>query len=250
MKKIGIVGGLAWPSTADYYRMICTGANAHFRARGHGAPLPTPPMAIEHLNMAETRAARGRPDGTGWERFDAILRGALERLQASACDFAVIASNTPHARLAAVREGLDLPVISIIDASADEAARLDRPKALVLGTAVTMRSDLYAQALTARGIEANARLPEDRIDAIQKLIDDEFYAGATPAGRAELLSICREFAPDRQATTILLACTELPLAFPDHADDASLAAEGFTFVNTSAAHVKAALAEALGTSQR
>ena len=250
MKKIGIVGGLAWPSTADYYRMICAGANAHFRAQGHGAPLPTPPMAIEHLNMAQTRALRGRPDGTGWEEFDAILRGALERLKASGCDFALIASNTPHARLAAVQQGLDFPVISIIEASANEAARLGRPKALVLGTAVTMRSDLYAQALGARGIEANARLPEDRIDAIQRLIDEEFYAGATPAGRAELLAIYHKFASDPEATTILLACTELPLAFPDHADDASFGAHGFTFVNTSAAHVKAALREALGVDVR
>lgn len=246
MKKIGIVGGLAWPSTVDYYRMICSGANAHFRAKGHGAPLPTPPIAIEHLNMAETRAARGKPDGTGWERFDAIVRGALQRLQVAGCDFGLIASNTPHARLASVSEGLDLPMISIIETSADEAAGLGRPKALVLGTAVTMRSDLYAKTLAARGIAANARLPEDRIDAIQRLIDEEFYAGATPAGRAELLAVCSEFAPDPEGTTILLACTELPLAFPDHADDASFEAEGFTFVNTSAAHVKAALREALG----
>ncbi len=39
MKKIGIIGGLAWPSTADYYRLICAGANAHFRSLGH--PMPT-----------------------------------------------------------------------------------------------------------------------------------------------------------------------------------------------------------------
>ena len=245
MKKIGIVGGLAWRSTADYYRMICAGANAHFRAQGHGMPLPVPPIAIESLNMAETRRLRGKPDGTGWEAFDAILHGALKRLKASGCDFGLIASNTPHARLAAIREGLDFPVLSIIDASAEEAARLGWPKALVLGTAVTMRSDLYARALQAHGIEANTRLPENRIDAIQKLIDDEFYEGATPAGRAELLSLCAEFAPDPEATTILLACTELPLAFPDHAEDASFAAEGLTFVSTSAAHVKAALREAL-----
>lgn len=245
MKKVGMVGGLAWPSTADYYRMICAGANAHYRAQGHPAPLPTPPMAIEHLNMAETRALRGKPDGTGWEDFDAILRRALERLQAAGCDFGLIASNTPHARLSAVSQGLDFPIISIIEASADEAARLGRPRALVLGTAVTMRSDLYAQALEIRGIAANARLPEAQIDAAQTVIDEEFYAGATPAGRGELLSICRKFALDPEATTILLACTELPLAFPDHADDVSFEAEGFMFVNTSAAHVKAALREAL-----
>ena len=66
MKKIGIIGGVAWPSTIDYYRLICAGANAHFRALGQPMPLPTPPMMIESVNMAETRKLRGNPDGTGW----------------------------------------------------------------------------------------------------------------------------------------------------------------------------------------
>lgn len=247
MKKIGIIGGLAWPSTADYYRIICAGANAHYRAHGHPAPLPTPPMTIEHLNMAETRAARGNPDGTGWDRFDAILRAAFLRLQAAGCEIGIMASNTPHARLDAIREGVDLEIISIIEESARKAARLGLGKALVLGTSVTMQSDLYAQALAKDGVEANARLPADRIAGVQRLIDEEFYEGATPAGRAGLLDLCREWAPDPGSTAILLACTELPLAFPDHSDDASFQAEGFTFVNTSAAHAKAALREALRT---
>ncbi len=247
MKKIGIIGGLAWPSTVDYYRIICSGANAHFRAMGHDAPLPTPPITIEHLNMAETRAARGASDDTGWERFDAILRDAFLRLQAAGCQIGIMASNTPHARLEAIRVGVDLEIISIIDESAREAARLRLRNALVLGTSVTMQSDLYAQALGALGIEANDRLPSDRIAGLQRLIDQEFYSGATPAGRAQLLDLCREWAPDPAGTAILLACTELPLAFPDHADDASFQAEGFTFVNTSVAHARAALAASLGT---
>ena len=73
MKKIGIIGGLAWPSTAEYYRLICSGANAHFRGLGHPMPLPTPPITIESVNMAETRELRGKPDGTGWDRFDAVF---------------------------------------------------------------------------------------------------------------------------------------------------------------------------------
>ena len=75
MKKIGIIGGLAWPSTIDYYRLICAGANAHFRSLGHPMPLPTPPMMIESVNMVETRKLRGNPDG---DRLGA-LRHPLSR---------------------------------------------------------------------------------------------------------------------------------------------------------------------------
>ena len=65
MRKIGLLGGMAWPSTIDYYRAICTGANAHFRARGHAMPLPVPPVTIESVNIAETRALRGGRRGRG-----------------------------------------------------------------------------------------------------------------------------------------------------------------------------------------
>lgn len=247
MKKIGIVGGVGWPSTADYYRLICSGANAHFRARGHTPPLPAPPIAIESLNMAETRKLRGKPDGTGWAAYDEVFRAAFRRLKAAGCDFGIIASNTPHARLDAIREGLDLPIISIVEETVRETARLGTPRALILGTSVTMRADLYPKRLVEAGIAPNPRLPEAEIDAIQKLIDDEFYEGATPAGTARLIELCRAHATDAAGTAVLLACTELPLAFPAHAADPSFEAEGFRFVNTVAAHARAALAEALGT---
>ncbi len=246
MKKIGIIGGLAWPSTAEYYRLICAGANAHFRGLGHPMPLPTPPITIESVNMAETRKLRGKPDGTGWDRFDAVFRAAFRRLQAAGCDFGIIASNTPHARLHAIRQGLDLPVISMIEESARQTQRLGVSHALILGTAVTMRGDLYPDTLTRLGIEPNPRLPEAEIDAFQQLIDQEFYEGATEAGARALIDLCRTHVADRAQTAVLLACTELPLAFPQHRDDTHFEAEGFRFINTTVVHARAALAEALG----
>ena len=246
MKKIGIIGGLAWPSTADYYRLICSGANAHFRARGHPMPLPAPPITIESVNMAETRKLRGNPDGTGWERFDAVFRETFQRLERAGCDFGLIASNTPHARLDAIRQGLDLPIISIIEETARQTARIGAARALVLGTAVTMRSDLYPARLRALGVVPNQRLPEAEIDTMQRLIDTEFYEGATRVGTNRLLDVCRAHVQDPANTAILLACTELPLAFPAHADDASFETQGFRFINTSVVHARAALARALG----
>lgn len=248
MKKIGIVGGVAWPSTADYYRLICQGANAHFRARGHRPPLPTPWIAIESVNQAETRALRGTPEGgeASWAGFDAAFRDAFLRLQAAGCDFGLLASNTPHARLHAIRRGLDLPILDMIDLAARAAAATGAARALVLGTSVTMRGARYPEALRAAGVVPNPRLPEAEIDAMQALIDDDFDGGATPAGTDRLLDACRRHVAEPATTAVLLACTELPLAFPDHADDPVFEAEGFRFVNTSAVHAKAALAAALG----
>ena len=100
MKKIGILGGVGWASTVDYYRAIAEGASRHYSERGHGSPLPIPPMAIESVVQAHTRALRGMAgDEDSWAEFDAVFRKALLNLERTGCDFAIIASNTPHARL-------------------------------------------------------------------------------------------------------------------------------------------------------
>lgn len=248
MKKIGIVGGVGWPSTADYYRLICTAANAHFKAMGTSIPYPTPPMTIESLVMHETRGFRAKPGDSdaAWSCYDGIFRGALLTLQNAGCDFGIIANNTSHTRLHSIRRGLRLPIISILDETADAAKLAGASKALILGTEVTMRADDYASVLMDRGITPNARLPDATIDGLQSLIDTEFDQGATALGRQKLLELCREHVADPPNTTVLLACTELPLAFPQHSDLASFTSDGFRFVNTTAAHVQAALQVALG----
>lgn len=248
MKKIGIVGGVGWPSTMEYYRLICAGANDHFRRSGATPPLPTPPIAIESLVMSETRKLRAGP-GEGdaaWARFDAAFRDALLRLQRSGCDFGIIASNTPHTRLPSICRGLDLPIISILDETARAACRSGATHALILGTSVTMRADDYSAVLLANGLKANGRLPDAVIERLQYLIDTEFYQGGSPAGRAELIEHCRALVTDQERTAVLLACTELPLAFPEHADAAVFEVDGYRFINTTAVHAQAALAHALG----
>lgn len=244
MKKIGILGGVGWASTVDYYRAIAEGASRHYSERGHGSPLPIPPMAIESVVQAHTRALRGMAgDEDSWAEFDAVFRKALLNLERTGCDFAIIASNTPHARLHAIRRGVTMPILSIFDATAKATTETGAENALVLGTTVTMQASNYAERLAVEDISANERLPDDQIAEMQAMIDTEFYGGASRNARPRLLEFCKRHA--NPGTAILLACTELPLAFPDHLDDPIFEAEGFLFVNPSAAHVAAALSEAL-----
>ncbi len=244
MKKIGILGGVGWASTVDYYRAIAEGAGRYFAERGHGSPLPIPPMTIESVTQAKTRALRGvAGDEDSWAAFDAVFREALLTLEHAGCDFGIIASNTPHARLHAIREGVSMPILSIFDATADATASTGATNALVLGTAVTMQATNYADRLAAEGITANTRLPEPEIAEMQAMIDSDFYGGASDTAHARLLAFCNKHAAP--GTAILLACTELPLAFPDHLDDPVFEADGHMFINPSAAHVAAALNEAL-----
>ncbi len=244
MKKIGILGGVGWASTVDYYRAIAEGSGRHFAAHGHGSPLPVPPMTIESVTQAKTRALRGvAGDESSWQDFDAVFRDALMTLQRAGCDFGIIASNTPHARLHAIRQGVTMPILSIFDATAEVTKATGCKTALVLGTSVTMQARNYADRLAQESISANDTLPEADIAEMQAMIDRDFYGGASGTARARLVAFCNRHA--EPGTAVLLACTELPLAFPDHLDDPVFEADGHLFVNPSAAHVSAALALAL-----
>lgn len=247
MKKIGIVGGVAWQSTVEYYRLICEWANAHHRALGTEPPLPTPPMSIESLVMHETRGLRAQPsdDDAAWAAYDATFRDALLRLERMGCSVALIANNTCHTRFEPITRGVAMPVISILDASATAAAAAGAKRALVLGTSVTMRSDAYTWALVARNVDTLPRLSEESIDSVQDLIDTEFARGGTKRGRAALIELCEQHVETPQETAVLLACTELPLAFPEHADNPVFESDGYLFVNTVAAHARAAFEAAI-----
>jgi hypothetical protein len=130
--------------------------------------------------MYETRNLRAKPGGSddAWAAYDAAFRDAFERLERAGCEIGIIASNTPHTRLASIRRGLRLPIISILDETARATVALRRRKALVLGTDVTMRSDDYPAALRALGVEPKPAetlitvrgLPENRSDQAEAAV--------------------------------------------------------------------------------
>ena len=194
MKKIGMIGGLAWPSTVDYYRGLCAKTNEHHKAKGATPPYPTPHMIIESLNISETRKLRGR-------------------------------------------EGLDFPVVSILDATAEAVRAQGGKRALILGTPVTMRSTVYPNTLRQYGIEALLRLDEERIVGLERLIieleqfaDVDLHRGEIADARGQILSLCRESVNDKRNDVVCLACTELPLAFPEYRESACFEIDGMWFV--------------------
>lgn len=242
MKKLGIVGRVGWVGTLDYYRMICTLSGAHFRARGHSAPLPTPPITIESIVMAEARKVRRLPSAAeaDWAAYDAMFRDAVLRLQAAGCDVAIIASNTPHSRLHAIRRGIAIPVLSILTETARAVARTGAERALILGTEVIMHGDDYGGALRAKGVAPNDPLPPNRIAEVQSLIDHEFQQGAFEAGRKRLVEIATAHGGAGPGRAVVLACTDFSPAFAEQAEAPVFEADGITFVNSTAVHAAAA----------
>jgi len=241
MKKIGIVGGVAWPSTVVYYSELCRrGEQRHLAHNLDGAP-STPEITIESLDLNKTLAYLGTDDDeASWSRFDNYHRTALQRLEACGAEVALIASNAPHHRFEAIVRGIGIPVISILDAAARECARIGARQVLLLGTALIMKSVRFHEGFAEYGIQA-AGPRDDAARVMTAELITELQRGR-PEGAAERLgriakaSFASQFSGHPVAC---LACTELPLAFDQFKTLATFDYGGVSYINTTAAHINA-----------
>lgn len=251
MKKIGIVGGIAWQSTALLYERLCQRSEQRFADASRPGPTPMPEMCIESLDVSRSFALRGRPgDEASWQAYDAYFRQALQRLQASGAAFAVIASNTPHNRLPTIRAGLTLPVLSIFDTVARACAKAGIGHLLILGTEPTLQGEALVNTLAAHGVSGHKPASaEDRQDLFQLILD--LQAGRTEGTDARLAGIAsralraRGLDDGEASVAVGLCCTELPLAFAAHRHDADFVSHGLQWLNTPIVHADACFAQAL-----
>ena len=138
-----------------------------------------------------------------------------------------------------------LPIVSILDTTSSAVVSQGGKNALVLGTPVTMKSSVYPDVLAKHGVQALPQLDEEEIQELSRLIDVDLYQGRCDVARKRMLEISHKYISNRDTDIVCLACTELPLAFPEYADAAYFEIDGIGFINTIAAHVSAAISESL-----
>lgn len=240
MKKIGILGGIGWPSTVEYYAGLCRLAEAHDRGQERAR---LPEMAIESLDLAKAEMLMGIDgDEDSWLAFDAYHRAALQRLEHSGADFAVIACNTAHHRLKQIERGLAIPLLGIVDAAANACAERGICEVLILGTRTVMASAVFREAFRQRGINARAPAEERHRQMVLASID-ALSRGHDDGAAARIHRVIVESADDSCA--VYLGCTELPLAFPAHARESFFGVEGIRCINSTALHIRAAFEYAI-----
>lgn len=242
MKKIGILGGIGWPSTVEYYAGLCGLAEARNREQGIRGRTRMPEMAIESLDLAQAEMLVGSDGDEGsWLAFDAYHRAALQRLERSGADFAVIACNTAHHRLRQIERGLAMPVLGIVDTAADACVERGVREVLILGTRTVMTSAVFREAFRLHGVNARAPVEEHHrqmvlasIDALSRGHDD----GAS--GRIRQVIVESGIRQAKPSSAVYLGCTELPLAFPAHKHEGLFEIEGVLCINSTALHIRAA----------
>jgi len=203
MRTAGLIGGLSWHSTLEYYRVINT---AVARALGGAASAR---LVLVSLNFAEVLGA-GRDGDDG--RHARIYLDAADALRRAGADFIVICSNTGHRRADEVERAAGLPVVHIADVIAKAARTASHSRIALLGTAATMEAPFIRERLERRW-RLDITVPDrDTRRALDRLIADELSRGIfSDDARTFTLGVIDRLEREQGAQAAVLACTELPI---------------------------------------
>jgi aspartate racemase len=202
LKKLGIIGGSSWASTALYYEHLNKGVAA--RLGGLHSAL----LCIESIDLAPFAAMQQAGD---WDGVAQVAVEAGRRLKASGAEGLLLASATMHKVEGAVAAETGLPVLHIAEAAADRLVADGRTRVGLLGTRFTMTEPHIRERLEARGI---ALAPIDRgwVREVDRIIYEELAAGRVVRdSQRKLKSLITELSKQK-VQAIVLGCTELVLA--------------------------------------
>lgn len=198
---IGLVGGMSWHSTMEYYRILNERvATAH---GGHSSA----EVALQSLDFAEVRRCQESGD---WEGSAALLARAARRCEASGAEVLGLCTNLMHKNFAAMQDAVDIPALHIADAVAAAALAGGHERLLVLGTRWVMEEDWYAERLARHGVGAVVPDAIDR-ELVDRVVFEELTQGTfLPESRAAYVDVIGRAAA-AGADAVVLACTEIGL---------------------------------------
>ena len=202
MRKLGIIGGTSWTSTALYYEHINRGV-----ARRLGG-LHSGRLTIESIDFAEMEAMQRAGD---WDGIAELYVNAGKQVVAAGADGMLMACNTTHKIYDALVESAGVPVIHIGEAVAERLVADRRNRVAVLGTRFTMCEPFIRSRIEARGVQI-VPIDEVWIREVDRIIFEELAVGRVVRdSQRKLKTLITEFAKQR-VQAVVLACTELVLA--------------------------------------
>ena len=229
MKTIGLIGGMSWESSVEYYKLINEGIH---QALGGVHSAKSVMVSVDFAEVELLQKA-GR-----WDEATQMMVDAARAVEAAGADFLLVCTNTMHKMAAEVQAAVNIPLLHIADAAA--AAVLERGIHTVglLGTRFTMQGDFYKDRLADKfGLKVYTPMPADQ-DVVHNIIYDELVLGKIlPASKAAYQKIILKLA-DQGAEGIILGCTEIGLLVQQ--SDCSL-----PLFDTTLLHAQAAVQYAL-----
>jgi aspartate racemase len=199
VRKLGLIGGMSWVSTAMYYEQINKSV-----ARKLGG-LSSAPLLLESLDFAPVAALQAAGE---WDALGAQMAETARRLADAGAEGLMICSNTMHKLYEAVDDAVPLPVLHIGDVTADRLAADGVKRAGLIGTRFTMQEGFYRDRLESRGIAVTTPAPAMARE-IDRIIFEELTRGQVVRSSQRILkTLLTEMGQARQQA-VILGCTEL-----------------------------------------
>lgn len=234
MKTLGLIGGMSWESTLQYYRLI----NETVKQRLGG--LHSAPLVLYSVDFDEIATLQREQR---WDEAGTKLAHAARALEAAGAELLVLCTNTMHKVADTIRAATKIPLLHIADCTGDALRAAGLTRVGLLATRFTMEQDFYRDRLESRhGLELLLPSPADR-DAVHRIIYEELCLGVV---REDSRAIYRQIIAGlvaQGAQGIILGCTEIGLLVD--ADDASV-----PLFDTTVLHATRAVDEALRTTPR
>jgi len=228
MKVIGLIGGVSWESSAEYYRLI----NQEVKARlgpEHSAEMVMYSLDFQPVAQLEHEEK--------WDELATLLADAAKRLERAGADFVMVASNTLHRVAVDLQQRINVPLLHIADAAAEEIKQTSISLVGLLETRFVMEQDFYRERLSTHGLKVVVPDQAAR-DYVHNVIYKELSLGQVlETSRQKILRIITELAA-AGPSAVMLANTELPILIGS--EDTSV-----RLFDTMAIHAKKAVAWAL-----
>lgn len=198
MKTIGLVGGISWTSTLDYYKYI----NIEINQKLGG--LESAKCILHSLNFADIQRK-------GWVNSRDLIVEACLSLINNIVDGIALCCNTAHLFTEDIQSNINVPLIHIADATAKAINIQGSKKVGLLGTKFTMEMGFYKETLLNHNIQVLTPQETDDVDEIQRILKEELGKGQIyESSREKFLQYSEELI-ERGSEGIVLACTEIPM---------------------------------------
>ena len=229
MKTIGLLGGMSWESSLEYYKII----NNHVNHKLGG--LHSAKSIMYSFDFTDLEKLLKEEN---WKQITTLLIEASRSLQAAGADFIIICSNTGHKSADIIAQNISIPLLHIADVTGKEIRRHKMDKVGIIGTKYTMSSGYIIERLKNK-FGLKIIIPNDNdMNLLNDIIYNELCGGIIRAESREIFKEIIHKLISAGAEGIILGCTEIPLLISQK--DSSV-----LIFNTTEIHAKAAVEYAL-----
>jgi aspartate racemase len=225
MKTIGVIGGMSWESTAEYYALM----NRHAKARLGGHHNARSLMVTVDFASIEANQRAG-----DWPALGKQMADAARQLERGGADLVILATNTMHRVCESIEQAIDVPFLHIADPTGNALRAAGIERVGLLGTRYTMEQTFYTGRLRERyGLETRVPEEAERADVHRIIYDELCHGKVNEASRAVYQRVIEGLAA-QGAQAVILGCTEITLLIKP--EDSAL-----PVFDTTALHAQAAV---------